>query len=237
MVRNTILIIGTTERNIDLLNEVFKDEYKTVCCSGGKEALEVLTKNHKNIAAIMIDLNLAQIGGIVFLKVLDSKKITKLIPVIMYSSEREPEIISECYENGAVDYIATPFIPMVVKGRVKNLIDLYISKYYLESQISEKTGQIKKQNELLKANNDQIIEVMSNIVEFRNLESKNHIKRIKGLTRIMAEMVKRLYPDIYHLTDEDIEIIEKASALHDIGKISISDTILLKPGRLTRYRI
>ena len=234
MVRDTILLIGTEERNIDLLKEVFEGEYKIFCCTGGKEALEILTKNHKSIAAIMMDLNLSQVGGMVLLKVLNSKNITKLIPVIMYSSERDPEIISECYENGAVDYIATPFIPMVVKGRVKNLIELYISKFYLESQVSEKTGKIQEQNELLKENNDKIIEVMSNIVEFRNLESKNHIKRIKALTRILAEMVKRLYPDVYNLTDEDIEIMEKSSALHDIGKISISDTILLKPGRLTR---
>ena len=71
------------------------------------------------------------------------------------------------------------------------------------------------------------------MVEYRNLESGQHIKRVKGFTKLLAEQIAQLYPE-YGLTPKQIDVIVAASALHDVGKIAISDGILLKPGRLTK---
>ena len=232
MARDTILIIDKDTNSVDIMNTIFRSEYKIYSCVSGKEALDYLTRNYKNIAIILLDLQIQGMDGMVLLKVLNTKKITRVIPTVIMSETREPEKIEACYENGATDYIMKPFVPVAVKGRVKNLALLFRSKGELQAIVNEQTSKIKEQNTVLKGFNDRIIEVMSSIVEFRNLESENHIKRIKAMTRLMAEMVRRMYPEQYNISEEDVAIMESASALHDIGKISISDTILLKPGRL-----
>ena len=80
--------------------------------------------------------------------------------------------------------------------------------------------------------NEEVIELLGSIVEARNLESGLHIKRVKGYTGILANTMKERYPE-YGLTDRSIKLIMAASPLHDIGKIMISDAVLLKPGRLS----
>lgn len=233
MVRNTILVIDDEKSNTDLIKMILEDEYKVITCNNGREALDYLTKNYKEVALIILDLVMPEIDGMVLLKVLNKKGITKLIPVIIMMEWSSPEKIQECYTNGAEDLINKPIIVPLIKGRVHNIINLHKTKLELESIINKKTESIKEQNKDLKNYNDKIVEVMSTVVEFRNLESGGHIKRIKEMSRLMADMVKRLYPNEYHLNDKDVDVIDSASALHDVGKIAISDSILLKPGRLT----
>lgn len=234
MAKNTILVVDDEKENIDLLKLIFDSgKYQIACCSSGKHAIEYLTKNYRNVAMILLDYSLPVIDGLTVLKVLHKKGITKIIPVVMMPSERSEENMSKCYENGATDVLRKPLMPAVVKGRVNNLIDLFETKNKLQSTVNVQTNKINEQSTELKAFNDRVIEVLSTVVEFRNLESGEHIKKIKKLTRVLAEMAYRLYPEEYNLNPEEISIMESASALHDIGKIAIMDSILLKPGRLT----
>ncbi|WP_180270707.1 HD domain-containing phosphohydrolase [Sporanaerobium hydrogeniformans] len=103
----------------------------------------------------------------------------------------------------------------------------------LEVMVETKTEKIKIQSEKLKTLNIAIIDNLADIVEFRDLESGQHIKRIKRFTYILAKKVTELYPE-YKIDEEKIDLLCNASALHDIGKIGISDSILLKPGKLTK---
>lgn len=90
---------------------------------------------------------------------------------------------------------------------------------------------MRNEKEIRQVNN-QLIDVLSSLVESRDLESGNHIHRIKKVTEILLKEVSRMYPE-YALDDDEIDVIVAASAMHDIGKIAIPDTILLKPGKLT----
>lgn len=235
MAKNTILVVDDDASSIEHLINIFKDDsYNVKTCSNGKEALDYLTKNHKDVAVILLDLTMPVIDGGVLLRVLNTKGITKIIPVIICTSERGLHRVQECYDNGAVDIILKPFDSTLEKGHIKNVIEMYQVKVNLQSKVNEQTLKIKEQNEELRKYNDRLVEIMSTVVEFRNLESGDHIKRIKRMTRVIAEMCLRLYADKYDLTPEYVNMIESASALHDIGKIAISDTILLKPGRLTK---
>lgn len=233
MRKNTILIIDDDKNSSDLFKNVFENDYDVQTCFNGKDALEYLTKHHKEVAVIILDLTMPVIDGGVLLKVLNKKGITKIIPVIIATSERGLNRVQDCFDNGALDVILKPFNPIMVKGHVKNVIELYETKMNLQAKVHEQTYKIQAQNEELKKYNSRIVEVMSTVVEFRNLESGDHIKRIKKMTRVMAEICQKLFPDVYNLSNEDVEMIESASALHDIGKITISDAILLKPGRLS----
>lgn len=120
------------------------------------------------------------------------------------------------------------------------MINIYVYKNHLEQQVQEQTAvlrkayeKLEKQKERVEKLNKDILDMLGMIVEFRNLESGEHIMRVKGYTKILAEKFKELYPE-YNLTDEMIDNIVEASALHDLGKISIPDKILLKPGKLTK---
>lgn len=103
----------------------------------------------------------------------------------------------------------------------------------LELMVEDKTEAIRIQSEKINSLNTAIIDNLADIVEFRDLESGQHIKRIKKYTYILAKKVVELYPE-YRVYEEKIELICNASALHDIGKIGIPDSILLKPGKLTK---
>jgi HD-GYP domain-containing protein (c-di-GMP phosphodiesterase class II) len=105
-------------------------------------------------------------------------------------------------------------------------------QHNLESAVARRTVQLLRKNEELRSMSDEVIELLGNVVEARDAESGMHVSRVKGFVRIAAEHIQREYPE-YGLTDDDVNLISAASALHDVGKILIPDSILLKPGRLT----
>ena len=116
--------------------------------------------------------------------------------------------------------------------RAKNLIELFENRADIEEQLEKKTRQLRESQRKLKYNNEFLVNALSSVVEFRSLESGEHIKRVKYFTGILLKYLRINYPE-YKIDEEQEELIVAASALHDIGKIAIADKILLKPGRLT----
>ena len=102
----------------------------------------------------------------------------------------------------------------------------------LEYTVNERTSELQRKNEALNRINEEVIELLGNITEARDITSGEHIRRVRGFTHILANHVMQLYPE-YGLTKDSIDLMTSASALHDIGKIMIPDSILLKPGKLT----
>ena len=147
------------------------------------------------------------------------------LAVIMISADDSPANIKRAYDLGAFDYISRPFDLTIVQRRISNTMFLYARQQRLEKIIAEQLQEQEKNNELM-------ISILSHIVEFRNGESGLHILRVNTITKyLLKQLVQRT--DQYFLSKADISLISTASALHDIGKISIPDTILNKPGRLT----
>ena len=105
-------------------------------------------------------------------------------------------------------------------------------RQHLEDAVSIRTEALQEKNKRLNRLNEDIISFLGDIVEARDLESGEHVRRVKGFTHIIAEEMMKSYPE-YGITPEKVDLITSASALHDLGKISIPDAILLKPGRLT----
>ncbi len=145
--------------------------------------------------------------------------------VIMISADDSPLNIKRAYDLGAFDYISRPFDSTIVQRRISNTMLLYARQQRLEKIIAEQFYEQEKNNELM-------ISILSHIVEFRNGESGLHVRNVNTITKYLLNQLVQL-TDQYHLSKEDISLISTASALHDIGKISISSSILNKPGRLT----
>lgn len=237
--RNKVLIVDDMDINREILATILGEDYPIMRADNGKRAIELLGEHCDEIAVVLLDLIMPDMDGYAVLEAMREEAWLDKIPVLVISAESKADVERRCFELGVSDFIRKPFDNAAVKNRVKNIVDLFLYKNELEDKVEEQTKTLKRQNNLLelqteklKQRNTWIIDILGTVVESRNLESGEHINRVKGFTRILAEQAMQDYPE-YGLTPEKIEIIESASALHDIGKIAIPDSVLLKPGRLT----
>ena len=231
MNNSTILIVDDVDINREILCEIFED-YNTIQASNGREAMDIIASKPEEISVVLLDVVMPVMTGVEVLEEMKERKWIDNIPVLLITGEATTQIERDAYRLGASDIIKKPFDSYIVKQRTRNVIELYYNKRHLEEMVEIQTKVLHKQAEELRHMNDHIIDVMSNVVEFRNLESGDHVKRVKTFTNILAKHVAKAYPE-YGLDDTMISIITSAAALHDVGKIVIPDGILLKPGKLT----
>lgn len=237
--RNRVLVVDDAEMNRELLCAILEDEYDVEKAEDGEQALAIIQENIDEIDAILLDLQMPKLDGFGVLDVMREKDWINKIPVLIISAERAVDVESKCFELGIADFIHKPFEPSLVKNRIRNNVDLFGYKNHLEQKVEAQTEALRQQNKILamqaerlQETNDRIIEVLGTVVECRNLESGEHVKRVKGFTRILATQIMKDYPE-YGLDKNTVEMITAASALHDVGKIAIPDKVLLKPGKLT----
>lgn len=235
-----ILIVDDAELNREMLKEMLLDEYDVLEADNEKMALEIIDKEWEHIHAILLDLVMPVMDGFEVLAGLQERKVVGKIPVLVISGDNTSRNEKKCFDYGVYDFIGRPFDSVLVKLRVKNMVNQYVYKNQLEEKVQEQTAVLRKayetvkmQAEELEKRNQDIIEVLGAIVEYRDVESGEHIQRVKGYTKILAEAFRVQYPE-YGLTENTIDTIVAASALHDLGKIAIPDRILLKPGRLDK---
>lgn len=223
--KGKILIVDDVDINVDILSDIFEDDYELVTANDGVSAIGIIEENHKNLDMVLLDINMPNMNGMEVLRIMRDKNILSELPVLMITAENSTEAENDCLKLGATDFIRKPFSASLVKTRVRNTVSLYNYKNHLEDTVKEQTDKIKHTSRSM-------VEILGNLVESRNLESGQHVQRVSKYTGMMAQAMMQLHPE-YCLTDEKIEVIAEAAALHDVGKIAISDAILLKPGRLT----
>ncbi len=237
--RNRVLVVDDAEMNRELLCAILEDEYEVEMAEDGEQALAVLQERAEELDAILLDLQMPKLDGFGVLDAMRENDWISSIPVLIISAERAVDVENKCFGLGIADFIHKPFEPSLVKNRIRNNVDLFVYKNQLEQKVEAQTEALRQQNKTLAMQaqklaetNERIIEVLGTVVECRNLESGEHVKRVKGFTRILAYQVMKDYPK-YGLDKNMVEMITAASALHDVGKIAIPDEVLLKPGRLT----
>ena len=240
MKRDTILIFEDNSIDRAILVELFRSEYKILEAENGKEGLDLLKNNLPSIAIVLLDNIMPVMDGFAVLEYLKEKNILTKIPFIMITGESSAEMERKGYEYGIISYVKKPYHPEVVKQVVQNAVGWFKYKMQLELMVKKQNINMQKQNSVLRQQtkklnhvNEILIDSLSNIVEFRNMESKQHIKRIREYSLCLGKSVMKLYPE-YELTPEKLIQIGWASSLHDIGKIAIPDSIILKPAKLTK---
>lgn len=224
--RHKILIVDDTEMNRSLLSDMLGDEYEIAEAVNGLEAVQYLQKYDNDIAIILLDIVMPVMDGFEVLAMMNKGKWIEHIPVIMISAETSSAYIDQAYDLGATDYISRPFDVKTVRRRVSNTIMLYAKQKMLQGMVTDQILEKEKNNYLM-------VEILSTIVEFRNGESGLHVMHIRIITEILLRALVR-HTEEYNLSSAAIALITNASALHDIGKISIAEEILNKPGKLTK---
>ena len=240
MADRSMLIVDDNEINRGILGEIFKGKFNIIEAENGLDALKIIEQKKDKLAAILLDIVMPKMDGYAFLEEMAKRdNLNDTIPVLMITADTSTEAERTSYQKGAADVIHKPFDPVIVDRRVSRTIELYDHKNNLENQIDDQTRvlkkqfvYLKKQEEKLRNSNERVIDTIATIVEFRSMESGYHLKRVKGCVRILALTVMNNYPEM-GLTPHIIDVITQASAMHDIGKISVPDSILLKPGRLS----
>ncbi len=234
-----ILIVDDAEINREILREMLKDDYEILEADNGQTGLDIVSAEKTAISAILLDIVMPVMDGFEFMTRLHDMKIMDKIPVLVISGDNTVQNEKKCFDYGVSDFIGRPFNAILVKKRIQNMVSHFSYKNKLEEKVQEQTAVLRRayntlkgQAERLEKRNREIIDMLGTVVEYRNLESGEHIQRVKGYTKILAMKFSELYPE-YGLTQQMIETIVMSSALHDLGKIAIPDSILMKPGRLT----
>lgn len=230
MDKQQILIVDDELINREVLKSMF-GEYERLEAENGKEAIEKIAAN-RNLVLVLLDISMPVMSGFDVLEYMHQRDLMDKIPVILITGETVIDSEDKAYSYGAADVIHKPFYPHIVKKRSQNIIDLYQSRLEMERRLKLQEIEIKAQEKEIRENNDLMLETLSSLVEFRSVETGEHVQRIKYFTKILLEYVQEYFP-VYGLDSYQVDQIVHASVLHDIGKIGISDSILLKPGRLT----
>lgn len=225
MRRDTILIVDDEEINRAILRAQFEQEYNFMEAENGEQAVMLIRQYRDSLAAVLLDLVMPIKDGYEVMADMNQSGLINRIPVIVITSDESMENEVRAFDLGASDIIIKPFEPHVVRRRVQNAVELNKHKVHLEEMVEEQAAKLRESR-------DVIMDTLSSVIEHRSAETGQHVLRIRMFTKVLLEEVLRCCPE-YNLNERAIGVIAEAAALHDVGKISIPDTILNKPGRLT----
>ncbi len=213
---STILIVDDDPQNIDILTSILEGDYVIKATTNGMIALKIAQKTIPDL--ILLDVMMPIIDGYEVCKQLKSNIKTKDIPIIFITAKTDVVSEAKGFELGAVDYVTKPVTSSIVKARVRNQIALANQKIGLAHLVEEKTKELQNSRY-------DLIKILGIASDYRDSDTGLHILRMSKYARIIALQLG--------LSFEEASLIELVAPMHDVGKIGISDNILLKPGRLS----
>ena len=222
---DTLLLCSASRENRQELRRVFAHAYHLLEAADPRQLMLLLKQNRDCIAAVLLDINGMEREDRNWIGLEENCGNLSRVPVIVLSDTDSTDALNRAFDLGAADVIPIDYDPNAMLRRVENIVDLNLHKTHLEALVEE-------QKSLLRQTSDTMVDALSSIIEYRSVETGQHILRIRQFTRILLEEVARCCPE-YQLNEQIIDIICSASALHDIGKIAIPDGILMKAGPLT----
>ena len=220
--RPTLLVVDDAAANIDILLEAVGEDYTVRVATDGAAALGSVKKSLPDL--ILLDVMMPGVDGLEVCRRLKDDPTSRDIPIIFLTALNEDADEARGLELGAVDYITKPFNPAIVKARVRNHLELKKHRDHLEELVKQRTTDLERTQEATIAG-------MALLAEYRDPETGGHIQRTKHYVRSLAEALSVEYP--HELTPVNIDLLYQSSPLHDIGKVAIHDSVLLKPGELT----
>lgn len=214
--KQTILIVDDMPDNIDLLSEVLAPHYRTRVALNGEKALKIAAGESKP-DLILLDIMMPGISGYDVCQRLKRNSDTQGIPIIFVTAMDETADEQRGLELGAVDYITKPISPPLVLARVRTHLALYDQTRELERLVALRTAELEKTRR-------QIIRRLGRAAEFKDNETGNHVIRMSHYSRLIAQAMG--------MSAAKMELLLYAAPMHDVGKIGIPDSIMLKPGKL-----
>ncbi|MFQ5413836.1 MAG: HD domain-containing phosphohydrolase [Phycisphaerae bacterium] len=236
--RKRVLIVDDDALNVEILEEILGDMYETASADSGEACLDRMCDFGPDV--VLLDIMMPGIDGYETCRRIKAAPEGTLTQVILVSAKASTQERLEGYDAGADDYLAKPFdqeellAKVRVQFRLRGVLTelageharVQVYSEHLEDLVRERTAEVI-------ATRDVAVFALAKLAESRDPETGEHLHRIRSYCRILGEQLHRRGPYTDEIDDQFIEYLDRASPLHDIGKVGIPDVILLKPGRLT----
>lgn len=228
----TILIVDDAPDTIEpIVNCLRAGPYRTRIATSGERALE-LAQVEPLPDLILLDVMMPGLNGYDVCERLKADPRTNGIPVIFLTVRTDAADEQHGFDVGAVDYITKPISPPIVKARIRNHLTLKAASDFLTDRNAFLEQEIDRRITELNAVQEATIIALASLAETRDAETGNHIRRTQLYVKALADTLKNHPRFAHELSDESIYLMYKSAPLHDIGKVGIPDSILLKPGPL-----
>jgi putative two-component system response regulator len=215
--KKTIFLIDDNNTNLTVAEEALEEQYRVIALPSAERMFSALEKICPDL--ILLDIEMPEMSGFEAMELLQENKKYAKIPVIFLTARTDSESEAHGIEMGAVDFVTKPFSKSVLLNRIRHHL-------HIDELIRERT----KNLELLHSS---IVQIMADLVESRDENTGKHIERTSEYMKILldAMLEKGVYTE--EICSWDLESVILSTRLHDVGKISIPDSILNKPGSLT----
>lgn len=229
--RKKIILVDDVLTNLKIGSKILMDAYDVFTVPSAEKLFQMLKNTTPDL--ILLDIDMPGMNGYQAIKVLKADKRTRRIPVIFLSANSDPIHESKGLSLGAVDFIAKPYCPQMLLNRVEARIRLESQrKLILEYEVKLRQAEMDKVKALTELQK-KVIRIVTELVERRDEVTGGHIELIHRYVEVLLDVLikNNIYRDIVQSWEKDFLL--QSTLLYDLGKVSINDRILLKPGKLT----
>ncbi len=226
-----ILVVDDNPMNLDLLVKCLGEQYDIQVALDGEEALEAMSELSPDL--VLLDVMMPKMDGFQVLERMQQENLYPDLPVILFTALNDIESKTRGFKAGAVDFVTKPVNMYEVVARVNTHLSLKEAKEKLKKQNLLLEEKVQERTRQLVSLQRAVINGLSSLAESRDPETGFHIQRTQEYMRFLGNKLIDHPQKAYCLTLEQVEQFAEVAPLHDIGKVGISDRILLKPGKLT----
>jgi putative two-component system response regulator len=230
--KQTILIVDDAPDNLALISSILRDSYRLLIATAGDTALDIASRESPP-DLVLLDVMMPDMDGYEVCRRLKEQPRTADIPVIFLTARSQEEDEQRGLALGAVDYIAKPISPAILKARVATHLQLKSARDFLRDKSEYLEQEVARRTREVGVIQDAAMVAVGSLAETRDNETGNHIRRTQHSMRLLALKLREDPRYVDQLTDAMIDLLYKSAPLHDIGKVGIPDRILLKPDKLT----
>lgn len=218
-----VLVVDDNRMNLLVAQKILGDDYSVSIVTSGKAAFEHLQFN--KVDMILLDLRMPEMDGFQFMELIKQNGKLKDIPIICLTADDDADSEVRCFELGAVDFIAKPFIAEVMRRRISRILELNHLRNQLQNEVDKQTLSLKKHSRKLQRLTTQVFQTLAGTIDAKDKYTNGHSVRVAEYSRMIAARL--------NMSAQEQEDIYYIGLLHDIGKIGVPDEIINKTSRLT----
>ena len=219
----SILVVDDNRMNLLVAQKILAEDYSVTIVTSGKAAFEHLQYN--KVDMILLDLRMPEMDGFRFMEIIKQDEALKDIPIICLTADDESESEVKCFELGAVDFIAKPFIAEVMRRRISRILELNLLRAELQDEVKRQTHSLKVHSGKMERLTRQVFQTLAGTIDAKDKYTNGHSVRVAEYSRMIAARL--------NMSEQEQEDIYYIGLLHDIGKIGVPDEIINKTSRLT----
>lgn len=230
--RPSIMVVDDTLENLEVLKDMLHNQgFSVRPFPMARLAIQSARRSPPDL--ILLDINMPEINGYEACAQLKADEVLRDIPVIFISALNETADKVRAFTAGGVDYITKPFFFEEVEARLRTHLQMHAMRQEMKRRNLDLQAQVNEQIRETIDSQMAMLFALSKLAESREQSTGSHLERIQELGHRFARFLAKKDRYRHELTDLNIQNLHFSSPLHDIGKVSVPDSILIKPGALT----